>query len=248
MIMSLQGKTALVTGSSRGIGKAIAFALAKAGCNIILNCSKSSDELVKTQNELKDMGYFSFSYLADVSDFEQCKEMFDKIYSLYSNIDILVNNAGISYVGLFTDSTPEDWKNVLDKNINSVLNCTYFTVPKMVQKKSGSIINISSIWGDRGASCEAVYSASKGAVNSFTKAMAKELGPSKIRVNAISAGVIETKMIDFLSSEEKEVLSDEIALMRFGKPEEIAQVALMLADERSEFLTGQVITVDGCMF
>lgn len=246
--MSLQGKTALVTGSSRGIGKAIAFALAKAGCNIILNCAKSSDELVKTQNELKDMGYFSFSYLADVSDFEQCKEMFDKIYSLYSNIDILVNNAGISHVGLFTDTTPEDWKNILDTNINSVLNCTYFTVPKMISKKSGSIINISSIWGDRGASCEALYSASKGAVNSFTKAMAKELGPSKIRVNAISAGVIETRMLDFLSGEEKEVLSNEISLMRFGTPDEIAQVALMLADERSEFLTGQVITVDGCMF
>ncbi len=246
--MSLQGKTALVTGSSRGIGKAIAFALAKAGCNIILNCAKSSDELVKTQNELKDMGYFSFSYLADVSDFEQCKEMFDKIYSLYSNIDILVNNAGISHVGLFTDTTPEDWKNILDTNINSVLNCTYFTVPKMISKKSGSIINISSIWGDRGASCEALYSASKGAVNSFTKAMAKELGPSKIRVNAISAGVIETRMIDFLSGEEKEVLSNDISLMRFGTPDEIAQVALMLADERSEFLTGQVITVDGCMF
>ncbi len=246
--MSLQGKTALVTGSSRGIGKAIAFALAKAGCNIILNCAKSSDELVKTQNELKDMGYYSFSYLADVSDYQQCKEMFDKIYSLYSNIDILVNNAGVSHVGLFTDTTPEEWKTILDTNINSVLNCTYFTVPKMVQKKSGSIINISSIWGDRGASCEALYSASKGAVNSFTKAMAKELGPSKIRVNAISAGVIETKMIDFLSGEEKEVLSNEISLMRFGTPDEIAQVTLMLADERSEFLTGQVITVDGCMF
>jgi len=246
--MSLQGKTALITGSSRGIGKAIAIALAKAGCNIILNCATSSDELVKTQNELKDMGYFSFSYLADVSDFDQCKEMFDKIYSLYSNIDILVNNAGVSHVGLFTDTTPDVWKNVLDTNINSVLNCTYFSVPKMVSKKSGSIINISSIWGDRGASCEALYSASKGAVNSFTKAMAKELGPSHIRVNAISAGVIETKMIDFLSDEEKEVLSNEISLMRFGTPEEIAQAALFLADDKSEFLTGQVITVDGCMF
>lgn len=246
--MSLQGKTALVTGSSRGIGKAIAFALAKAGCNIILNCAKSSDELVKTQNELKDMGYFSYSYLADVSDYNQCKEMFDKIYSLYSNVDILVNNAGISHVGLFTDTTPEDWDNILHTNINSVLNCTHFVAPKMISKKSGSIINISSIWGDRGASCEALYSASKGAINSFTKAMAKELGPSKIRVNAIAAGVVETKMIDFLSGEEKEVLSNEISLMRFGKPEEIAQVALLLADEKSEFLTGQVITVDGCMF
>ncbi len=246
--MSLQGKTALVTGSSRGIGKAIAFALAKAGCNIILNCAKSSDELVKTQNELKDMGYFSYSYLADVSDYDQCKEMFDKIYSLYSNIDILVNNAGISHVGLFTETTPEDWQNILNTNINSVLNCTYFAAPKMISRKSGSIINISSIWGDRGASCEALYSASKGAVNSFTKAMAKELGPSKIRVNAISCGVVETKMIDFLSGEEKEILSNEISLMRFGSPDEIAQVALLLADEKSEFLTGQVITVDGCMF
>lgn len=246
--MSLQGKTALITGSSRGIGKAIAFALAKEGCNIILNCAKSSDELVKTQNELKDMGYFSYSYLADVSDYNQCKEMFEKIYSLYSSVDILVNNAGISHVGLFTDTTPEDWANILNTNINSVLNCTHLAVPKMVSRKCGSIINISSIWGDRGASCEAVYSASKGAINSFTKAMAKELGPSKIRVNAISCGVVETKMLDFLDKEEREVLENEISLMRFGTPEEIARVALLLADEKSEFLTGQVITVDGCMF
>ncbi len=246
--MSLQGKTALITGSSRGIGKAIAIALAKAGCNIILNCAHSSDELVKTQNELKDMGYFSYSYLADVSNFEECKEMFEKIYSLYSNIDILVNNAGIAHMGLFTDSTPEDWKKIMDINVNSVFNCTYFAVPKMVSKKSGSIINISSIWGDRGASCEAVYSASKGAINSFTKAMAKELGPSKIRVNAISCGVVETKMIEMLDKEEKEVLENEISLMRFGLPEEIAEVALLLANDKSEFLTGQVITVDGCMF
>lgn len=246
--MSLQGKTALVTGSSRGIGKAIAIALAKAGCNIILNAATSSEELVRTQNELKDMGYFSYSYLADVSDFNQCKEMFDKIYSLYSNIDILVNNAGISIVGLFTETTPSDWDNIMRNNVNSVLNCTYLAVPQMVRKKSGSIINISSIWGDRGASCEALYSASKGAVNSFTKAMAKELGPSQIRVNAISCGVIQTKMLDFLSDDEKEVLTNEISLMRIGSPEEIAQVALFLADNRSEFLTGQVITVDGCMF
>ena len=246
--MSLQGKTALVTGSSRGIGKAIAFALAKAGCNIILNAATSSDELVRTQNELKDMGYFSYSYLADVSDFNQCKEMFDKIHSLYSSIDILVNNAGISVVGLFTDTTPEDWDRVMLNNVKSVFNCTYFAVPKMVSRKSGSIINISSIWGDRGASCEALYSASKGAVNSFTKAMAKELGPSQIRVNAISCGVIQTKMLDFLTPNEKEVLANEISLMRIGSPDEIAQVALFLADNKSEFLTGQVVTVDGCMF
>lgn len=246
--MSLKGKTVLITGSSRGIGKAIAFAFAKEGCNLVLNASKSSDELLKTQEELKQLGYYSYSYLADVSNYEQCKEMFSNINSVYGNVDILVNNAGISHIGLFTDMNPNEWSKVIDVNLKSVFNCTHLAVPKMVSRKSGVIINISSIWGDRGASCEAVYSASKGAVNSFTKAMAKELGPSGIRVNAISCGVIDTAMNACFTDEEKAVLTDEISLMRFGTAEEIGKVAVFLADENASFVSGQVITADGCMF
>ena len=246
--MDLKGKTVLITGSSRGIGKAIAYAFAKKGCNLVLNASVSSDELLKTQEELKSMGYYSYSYLADVSDYSQCVDMFNTISTIYGSVDILVNNAGISHLGLFTDMKPEDWNRIIDVNFKSVLNCCHLAVPKMVSHKSGVIINISSIWGDRGASCEAVYSATKGAVNSFTKAMAKELGPSGIRVNAISCGVIDTKMNQCFTTEEREVLAGEISLMRFGTPEEIANLAVFLAGNDSSFINGQVITSDGCMF
>ena len=246
--MELKGKTVLITGSSRGIGKAIACAFAKEGCNLVLNASVSSEELVKTQEELKSMGYYSYSYLADVSDYRQCKEMFNTISTIYGNVDILVNNAGISYLGLFTDMKPDDWNRVIDVNLKSVLNCCHLSIPKMVNQKTGVIINISSIWGERGASCEAVYSATKGAVNSFTKAMAKELGPSGIRVNAISCRVIDTKMNQCFSSEERDVLTEEISLMRFGTPEEIAKIAVFLAGNDSSFINGQIITSDGCMF
>lgn len=245
--MNLKGKNVLITGSSRGIGKAIALAFAQAGCNIMLNASTSSEELMKTQEELKKAGFFSYACLTDVSDYQRCKEMFDTIYSIYGNIDILINNAGISHLGLFTDMTPDDWNRLIDVNFKSVLNCTHLALPKMISRKSGNIINISSIWGERGASCEAVYSATKGAINAFTKAMAKELGPSEIRVNAISCGVIETKMNSCFTEEERAVLTDEISLMRFGKPEEIAKVALFLARDDSSFITGQIITADGCM-
>ena len=245
--MNLKGKTALVTGSSRGIGKAVAFAFAKEGCNIVLNASVSSDELLKAQEELKAMGCYSYSYLADVSDYQSCKEMFANITNIYGNVDILVNNAGISHVGIFTDMVPEEWDKLINVNIKSCINCTHLALPKMISRKSGTIINISSIWGERGASCEAVYSATKGAVNSFTKAMAKEAGPSGIRVNAIAAGVIDTKMNEFLNPEEKEILTNEISLMRFGKTNEVADLAVYLASDRASFVTGQVISADGCM-
>ena len=174
--------------------------------------------------------------------------MFNTISTIYGSVDILINNAGISYLGLFTDMKPENWNRIIDVNLKSVLNCCHLAVPKMVSHKSGIIINISSIWGDRGASCEAVYSATKGAVNSFTKAMAKELGPSGIRVNAISCGVIDTKMNQCFTEEERDVLTEEISLMRFGTPEEIANLAVFLAGNQSSFINGQVITSDGCMF
>jgi 3-oxoacyl-[acyl-carrier protein] reductase len=246
--MSLKGKTVLITGSSRGIGKAIAFAFAKEGCNLVLNASKSSEELLKTQEELKKDGYYSYSYLADVSDYEQCLQMFGNISNVYGNVDILVNNAGISHIGLFTDMTPDEWNRIIDVNLKSVLNCTHLAVPKMVSNKSGTIINITSIWGDRGASCEAVYSASKGAINAFTKAMAKELGPSGIRVNAISCGVINTEMNQCFTNDEKDVLTDEISLMRFGQPDEIAKLVVFTAGNGASFVSGQIITADGCMF
>ena len=223
--MELKKKTVLVTGSSRGIGRAIALAFGRAGYNVALNASKSAAQLEETKSLLESEAIPVLAVLADV----------------------LVNNAGISHIGLFTDMTPAEWNHVLDVNLGSVLNCTHLAVPAMVSEKDGVILNISSMWGEVGASCEAVYSASKGGINAFTKAMAKELGPSHIRVNAISCGVIDTEMNACFSEDERQALADEIPLMRFGQPEEVAELAVFLADRRASFLTGKIITLDGGM-
>ena len=242
--MNLKNKTVLVTGSSRGIGKAIALAFSRAGCNVALNASKSIARLEETKTLLEQENIPVLAHLADVSDYESCKTLFGEIEKKFGSVDILVNNAGISHIGHFTDMTPAEWQRVLSVNLESVLNCTHLAVPAMVRKKEGVILNISSMWGEVGASCEAVYSASKGAVNAFTKAMAKELGPSNIRVNAISCGVIDTDMNRCFSAEERQALIDEIPADRFGQPSEVAALALQLA-QAPAYLTGQIITIDG---
>lgn len=243
----MQPKTVLVTGSSRGIGKAIALAFGKAGYRVALNASRSHDALLQTQAELEAMSVPTISILADVSDYTACQAMFAQIQERFGDIDVLVNNAGISQISLFTDLSPTDWQRLLAVNLGSVLNCTHLAVPAMVHQKSGSIINISSMWGSVGASCEAVYAASKGGIHAFTRSMAKELGPSQIRVNAIACGVIDTQMNACFSEEERAMLAEETALMRFGTPEEVANLALFLASEQAGFLTGQIITLDGGM-
>lgn len=245
--MNLLGKTVFITGSSRGIGQAIAFAFAKAGCNIILNASQSKESLFAMEKTLKQNNVPVLALLGDVSEYDTCKKMFHAIEETFGNVDILINNAGISHIGLFTDMAPHEWQRLMSVNLNSVFNCTHLAVPAMVRNKMGSIINISSMWGEIGASCEAVYSASKGGVNSFTRAMAKELGPAGIRVNAIACGVIETQMNACFDEQERQALTEEIPLMRFGTVEEAANLALFLADEGSSYLTGQVISLDGGM-
>lgn len=236
-------KTAVITGSSRGVGKAIAEEFAKNGYHVILNASKSVDELNEAYEEFLSKGYSCEAVLADVSDYEECKKLFIKAP------DVLVNNAGISHIGLFTDMTPESWKHLIDVNLMSAFNCSHIALKTMIKNHCGNIINISSIWGERGASCEVVYSASKGGINSFTKALAKEVGLSGIRVNAISCGVIDTKMNACFDEEEKAALCDEISLARFGKAEEIAKLAYFLAeDDKSGYINGQIITADGGMY
>ena len=236
-------KTAVITGSSRGIGKAIAEEFAKNGYHVILNASKSVDELNEAYEEFLSKGYSCEAVLADVSDYEECKKLFIKAP------DVLVNNAGISHIGLFTDMTPESWKHLIDVNLMSAFNCSHIALKTMIRNHCGNIINISSIWGERGASCEVVYSASKGGINSFTKALAKEVGLSGIRVSAISCGVIDTKMNACFDEEEKAALCDEISLARFGKAEEIAKLAYFLAeDDKSGYINGQIITADGGMY
>ena len=236
-------KTAVITGSSRGIGKAIAEEFAKNGYHVILNASKSADELNEAYEEFLSKGYSCEAVLADVSDYEECKKLFIKAP------DVLVNNAGISHIGLFTDMTPESWKHLIDVNLMSAFNCSHIALKTMIRNHCGNIINISSIWGERGASCEVVYSASKGGINSFTKALAKEVGLSGIRVNAISCGVIDTKMNACFDEEEKAALCDEISLARFGEAAEIAKLAYFLAeDDKSGYINGQIITADGGMY
>ena len=244
--MSFNDKVVLITGSSRGIGKAIAMRFASLGATVIVNGSKDHNALKTTYEEIISLGGKAFMYFCDISSYEATKDLFNQINSQVGcPVDILINNAGICHVGLFTDTTPDRWKGLIDTNLTSVYNCCHLAVPSMVHQHKGCIINISSIWGNVGASCEVAYSATKGGINSFSKALGKELGPCNIRVNAIACGLIDTEMNDCLSQEEKDAFVDEIPLCRAGKPAEVADLCVYLASDQSSYLTSQVITLDG---
>lgn len=244
--MDFNGKVVLITGSSRGIGKAIALKFASLGATVFINGSKDKEALKNTYDEISSMGGKVYMYLCDVSSYESTKELFAYIYQQVGrHVDILINNAGISYLGLFTDTTPTMWTTILDTNLSSVYNSCHLAVPHMVNQKSGCIINISSIWGNVGASCEVAYSATKGGINSFSKALGKELGPCNIRVNAIACGFIETGMNNYLSKVEQSDFIEDIPLCRAGKPEEVTNLCVYLASDDASYLTSQVIALDG---
>jgi 3-oxoacyl-[acyl-carrier protein] reductase len=245
--MNLKGKVAIVTGASRGIGKGIAIALAKAGACVVINYKSNDDAAEETFREISGFGAYAMKIKGDVSDYEFSKQMIKTTVEKLGKIDILINNAGISKVGLFMDAVPEEWDSVLNVNLIGTINCSHNAVKEMIKQKSGSIINISSMWGDVGASCEVIYSASKGAINSFTKALAKELAPSNIRVNAIAPGVIDTEMNKWLSAEDRKSLVEEIPMMKFGEVDDVGNLVTFLASENSKYITGQVITIDGGM-
>ncbi len=238
-------KVVFVTGSSRGIGKEIAKIFALNNFKVVINCINRKDDLDKTYTELKKINPNILALQGDISDYLTALNIFKEIEKTFGCVDILINNAGISHIGLFNEITPDIWQKLIKTNIEGVFNCSHIASKSMINKKNGIIINISSIWGNVGASCEVVYSSTKGAINSFTKALAKELAPSGIRINAISCGAIDTEMNNFLSAEEKEAFIDDIPYMRFGKPEEVANLAYYLASNNSSYLTGQVITLDG---
>lgn len=244
---NLIGKVAVITGASRGIGRSIALELARAGANIVINYKSNEEEANKTLKFIKQLGSFAISVKADISIYNEAKSLIDIAIEQFGKIDILVNNAGISKVGLFMDMNEEEWNQIIDINFKGTLNCSHNAVKHMISKKCGCIVNISSMWGSVGASCETIYSASKGAVNLFTKALAKELAPSNIRVNAIAPGVISTEMNSWLSTEEKKALEDEIPMGRFGEGQDIGKTVLFLCGEGAKYITGQVITVDGGM-
>ena len=234
-------KYALITGASRGIGEAIARRFAREGYHLYLTCSNSYDSLLALSKELSDEYTVTCqAFQTDMGDFAQVEELFSHIPTL----DVLVNNAGIAHMGLLMDMSREDWQHIMDVNLNSCFYTAKFSIPLFLQKHSGCILNISSVWGNVGAAAEVAYSTSKAGVNGFTKALAKELAPSHITVNAIACGVIDTSMNQCFSPGEIQELIDEIPADRLGKASEIAEIALQLVNT-PDYMTGQIITVDG---
>ena len=244
---SLSGKVAVVTGASRGIGRSIALELAKAGACVVINYKTNEEEAKNTLELIKSLDSFGIIVKSDVSIYNEAKLLIDKTVESFGKIDILVNNAGISKVGLFIDMKEEEWNSMIDINFKGVINCSHNALKYMVSQKSGSIINISSMWGNVGASCETIYSATKGAVNLFSKSLAKEMAPSNIRVNSVAPGVINTEMNNWLSADDKKQLEEEIPMGKFGEGEDVGKTVVFLASEDSKYITGQIITVDGGM-
>lgn len=235
-------KTALITGGTKGIGKAIALAFLQQGYEVVMNYDLDEAAALAAQEEFNMMGYCPLLLRADVSDEEQVVDMFREFFSIYGKIDVLVNNAGVSYVNVFQDTSAEEWDRIFGVNIKGTYLCCREVVNKMVST-GGCIINIASIWGEVGASCEVAYSASKGAVIAFTKALAKELAPSKVRVNCVSPGVIDTGMNAHLSSAEMDELINQIPLGRLGRPEDVASACVYLAE--NAYVTGEILSVGG---
>jgi len=262
-----KNRVVLVTGSSRGIGLAIASAFAAQGDTIILNGRSDADKLVQSVEELRQINPDNAAvhddiakhvhaasdllqrkhkvggFLADLSDYAAAQDMFKYITSEYGPVDVLINNAGVAYYGLFSEMEITDIDKVLEQNLLTTINASRLAIPTMVQAKCGCIINISSIWGIAGASCEVIYSAAKAGIIGFTKALAKELGPSGVRVNAVACGAFDTRMNDNLSPDEKADFAESIPLGRFGHPEEVGALAVYIAG--AEYMTGQVVTLDG---
>ena len=239
-------KTALITGASRGIGKAIAIEFARNGYNVLANYNNSEKEASELEKMLTEEGYSIKVFKADVSKSSEADAMIEYCLKEFGGLDVLVNNAGISQDKLFTDITDDDWERMMSVNVTSVFNCSRKALQHMIWEKSGSIINITSMWGETGGSCEVHYSASKAAIIGMTKALAKEVGPSNIRVNAVSPGVIMTDMCAYYGEETLNELKEETPLMKLGKPEDIAETVYFLA-EKGNFITGQVIGVNGGM-
>ncbi len=243
----LQGKVAVVTGASRGIGRAIALEMAANGATVIVNYNGSKERAEKVRQEIREKGGTAEIYQCDVSDFAACEQFIRNVIEEYGRIDILVNNAGITRDGLLMRMSEEDFDQVLDTNLKGTFHCIRFSARQMLKQKSGHIINLSSVSGVAGNAGQANYSASKAGVIGLTKAAARELASRHITVNAIAPGFIETEMTDVLSDTVKEEAVKQIPLGTFGRPEDVAKLAVFLASEASGYITGQVIHVDGGM-
>ena len=240
---SIVNKVVVVTGGSRGIGAKIVKTLANENYKVILNYNNSKEQAEKIQQELLEQGKEIEIIKADVSKKEEAEKLIQFAINKFNKIDILINNAGISQEGLFTDVTEEEWQKIINTNLNSVFYCNQQALKYMIQEQQGCIINISSIWGETGASCEVAYSTTKAAINGMTKALAKEVGPSNIRVNAIAPGIIDTDMNKNLTIEERKQIKEQIPLNRIGKAIDIAKCVKWLVED--EYTTGQIISING---
>lgn len=237
-------KTALVTGGAKGIGAAICKALANDGYRIALNYNNSLESATELKNELSSVTHIEL-FKADVSDSSEVERMFTEIEGVFGGVEILINNAGIAQQALFTDITDEMWQKMIGVNLTGAFNCCRRALPYMIRNKFGKIINITSMWGEVGASMEVHYSASKAGLIGLTKALAKEVGLSGITVNAVSPGVVETDMMASFSDEVKSSLADETPLGVLGTPENIASAVSFLISDKADFITGQVVSVNG---
>lgn len=238
-------KAVLITGASRGIGKSAALAFADAGYAVCVNYLNSEKEAFAVAEEVARRGGNAFPFRADISVENEARALVRAALARFSRIDVLVNNAGIALDKLLTDTDAMEWERVFAVNVNGAFHCSKFVLPHMISQKRGKILNISSVWGMVGGSCEVAYSASKAALIGFTKALAKELGPSNIQVNCVAPGVIDTDMNGALSEADLCALCEQTPLGKIGKPEDIASLLVYLASDSADFLTGQVISPNG---
>ena len=238
-------KTALITGASRGIGRATAQLLAQNGWQVAVNYNRSKSGAYSLVTELTMEGLDAIAVRAAVSDRAQVESMVQEVNSRFGGVDLLVNNAGIARQRLFTDVSVEEWQHMFDVNVTGMFHCCQCVLPQMIRRHSGKIINVSSVWGITGASCEVAYSATKAAVIGLTRALAKEVGPSSIQVNCIAPGVIDTDMNENLDEQALSALKEETPLGVIGTPLDIAHAILFLASEQANFITGQVLSPNG---
>ena len=243
--MKLKDRVALVTGGSRGLGKTIALQLANDGAQVVVNYAASVDKAEEVVATIQAEGGKALAMKADVSVLEEVEKMVDTIYEQFGRIDILVNNAGVTRDELLISMDREDWDKVISTNLGGLFNCTKSVAKYMMMQKSGRIINMSSVAGERGGRGQSNYAASKGAVNAFTRSVAMELARKKVTVNAVAPGVVETEMSSEVIRRAQDIILNSVALKRLGQPEEIAKVVAFLASDDSSYITGEIIRVDG---
>ncbi|MCX5681098.1 MAG: 3-oxoacyl-ACP reductase FabG [Candidatus Omnitrophica bacterium] len=244
-MINIKGKTAIVTGGARGIGRAIVLMLAQNGCHVAFNYLKSKDEALRLQSEVEKFGVRCRATCVDIKDFEAVKKWIDSVKADFGSLDILVNNAGIIVDKAFMLMSPEDWHGVIGTNLHGVFNAARACIVTFLKQKSGEIINISSISGVIGLPRQVNYSASKGGVDAFTKALAKEVAPYNVRVNSVAPGYIETDILSGISQENRKKIEELIPLGRVGGPEDVAYCVEFLLSKEGQYITGQVIQVDG---